>query len=81
MKKILYVDMDGVLVDFQSGIDRLDEQTKSQHKENMDEVPGIFSLMHPIDGAIESFELLANHFFRILFSVSPGLPLAMCGSE
>ena len=27
-KKILYIDMDNVLVDFQSGIDQLDEETK-----------------------------------------------------
>jgi len=27
-KKILYVDMDGVLVDFQSAIDEMDEETR-----------------------------------------------------
>jgi len=27
-KKILYIDMDGVLVDFQSVIDEMDEETK-----------------------------------------------------
>ena len=29
-KKRIYFDMDGVLVDFQSGIDKLDEATKEQ---------------------------------------------------
>jgi FMN phosphatase YigB (HAD superfamily) len=30
--KIIYIDMDGVLVDFKSGIDKLDENTKSSIK-------------------------------------------------
>ena len=42
---IVYVDMDGVLVDFQSGIDQLDDETKAKYHERYDEVPGIFGLM------------------------------------
>ena len=30
MKKIVYIDMDGVLVDFQSGIDKLSEAQKNE---------------------------------------------------
>ncbi len=30
MKKILYVDMDGVMVDFQSGIDQLTDEEKKK---------------------------------------------------
>ena len=41
--KIIYIDMDGVLVDFQSGIDKLDETTRIKFKDNLDDVPGIFS--------------------------------------
>jgi hypothetical protein len=37
--KVLYIDMDNVLVDFQSGIDRLDEQTKELFADRLDEVP------------------------------------------
>ena len=44
-KKILYFDMDGVLVDFQSGIDKLSEEVKKEYEGRVDEVPGIFSLM------------------------------------
>ena len=49
-KKILYVDMDGVLVDFQSGIDQLDEAKQNEYKGREDEVLGIFSLMKPKTG-------------------------------
>ncbi len=38
---ILYIDMDNVLVNFQSGIDRPDEKTKFEFKGYYDEVPGI----------------------------------------
>ena len=53
-KPILFFDMDNVLVDFQSGIDRLDEQTKQKYEDHLDDVPGIFALMDPMPGAIEA---------------------------
>ena len=66
MKKILYIDMDNVLVNFQSGLDKIDPQTQKEFKKK-DEIPGIFSLMEPIDGAIEAFEMLsASHDTYIL---------------
>jgi len=39
MKKILYIDMDNVLVDFESGIKRLTEAEKRNFKGRFDEVP------------------------------------------
>ena len=47
-KKRLFFDMDGVLVDFQSGIDRLSDETKKEYEGRLDEVPGIFALMDPM---------------------------------
>ncbi|MDR1897460.1 MAG: hypothetical protein LBR10_11785 [Prevotellaceae bacterium] len=38
-KKILYLDMDNVLVDFASGI--LSDKTKRAYEGNLDDVPGI----------------------------------------
>ena len=37
MRKIIYIDMDNVLVDFSSGIARLDEETKSKYGDSLDE--------------------------------------------
>ena len=62
MQKILYVDMDNVLVNFKSGIDKLDKDTYEKYNENWDEVPGIFGLMEPIKDAIESYKLLAEKY-------------------
>ena len=55
-KKIVYVDMDNVLVDFTSGIMKIDHDTFARFDDRLDEVPGIFSLMTPMDDAIESYE-------------------------
>ena len=48
MKKIVYIDMDNVMVDFPSGIAKLDEKTKQEYEGRYDEVEGIFSLMEPM---------------------------------
>jgi len=48
MKQVLYVDMDNVLVDFQSAFEHLDETTLQEYEGRMDEVTGIFSLMKPM---------------------------------
>lgn len=63
--------MDGVLVDFNSGVEKLSEETKNQYKGRIDEVPGIFSLMEPIPGAIEAVHLLAKRYDVFILSTSP----------
>jgi 5'(3')-deoxyribonucleotidase len=63
--------MDGVLVDFQSGIDRLSETDKVKYKEEYDNAPYIFSKMEPNPKAIESFKLLCEHYDVYILSTSP----------
>ena len=70
-KKILYVDMDNVLVDFKSGIERLSDQQKAEFEGQYDEVPGIFGLMEPIEGAIEAYEALSEKYETYILSTSP----------
>lgn len=69
--KIVYVDMDGVLVDFQSGIDSLTEEQRESFKDGLDDVPGIFSKMKPVEGAIEAYEELTRHFDVYILSTAP----------
>jgi len=71
MKKIVYVDMDNVLVDFRSSFRHLSAEIKAEFKDNRDDIPGIFSLMRPMPGAIESFHELARHFDTYVLSTSP----------
>lgn len=70
-KKRLYFDMDGVLVDFNSGIAELSEEIKKEYKGRLDEIPGIFSLMKPLPGAIEAVHLLAKHYDVYILTTSP----------
>ena len=70
-KKILYIDMDGVLVDFQSGIDQLDETKQNEYKGREDEVPGIFALMQPKTCAIDAFIRLSKEYATFILSTSP----------
>mgnify|MGYP002844566853 FL=1 len=52
---LVYVDMDNVLVDFKSGMNKLGLDEKTQ---DPDEIEGIFSLMIPMPGAIEGYNKL-----------------------
>jgi 5'(3')-deoxyribonucleotidase len=63
--------MDGVLVDFQSGIKLLSDKELVLFENKFDEVPGIFSKMKPIDGALEAFEKLNKHFDVYILSTAP----------
>lgn len=70
MKRV-YIDMDNVLVDFASGIARLDDATRSLYAEHMDEVPGIFALMDPMPGAIDAVHRLAAKYDVCILSTAP----------
>lgn len=63
--------MDNVLVDFKTGIDKLSADIKQEYEGNLDDVPGIFSLMEPMPNAIESVHKLAMHFDLYVLSTAP----------
>ena len=69
MKKILYIDMHNVLVDFPSAFPHLSKTVMSEYDSRLDEVPGIFSLMEPMTGAIDAFTKLSKMFpFKVISS-------------
>ena len=70
-KKIVYVDMDNVLVDFPSALARIPARIVAKYKGRLDEVPNIFSKMNPVPGAIESFRELASRFDTFVLSTAP----------
>jgi 5'(3')-deoxyribonucleotidase len=72
-KETVFFDMDGVLVDFQSGIDALDDSVKVKYEGRYDEVPGIFSLMKPVDGAMEAVRAIAEKYETYVLSAAPWL--------
>jgi 5'(3')-deoxyribonucleotidase len=70
-KQIIYIDMDNVLVDFTTAFPYLSEATMKEYEGHLDDVPGIFSLMNPIKGAIEAYRFLAEHFDVYILSTAP----------
>lgn len=71
MKKILYIDMDNVLVDFTSAFPKIADDVLIEHDGRLDEVPGIFALMEPMAGAINAYAQLAEAFDTYILSTSP----------
>ncbi len=81
-KKILFVDMDNVIVDFKSGLRKLPKDIEDRHialhgrnqlgePNEADEIPGIFALMDPMPGAIEAITQLSARFDVFALSTSP----------
>jgi len=71
MEKIIYVDMDNVLVDFQSAFPKLSKKVLDEYENDKDDIPGIFALMEPMPGAIESFIELTKSFQPYILSTAP----------
>ena len=69
--KILYVDMDNVLVNFQSGIDKLSKDDFNKYKGKHYQAPNIFSMMDPLEGAIEAYEKLSLKYDTYILSTAP----------
>lgn len=70
-KPILYLDMDGVLVDFLSALDKVPEAVRREYEGRPDDIPGIFSLMEPMPGALEAVEKLRDKYDLYILSSSP----------
>ena len=70
-KKVLYLDMDNVLVDFESGLGAFDAATRRKYAGRYDEIPGIFSQMQPMRGAIQAYSILRRRFDTYIASTAP----------
>lgn len=70
-KPILYLDMDGVLVDFRSAFSKVPAETLREYEGRPDDIPGIFALMEPMPGALEAVEKLRDKYDLYILSSSP----------
>ncbi len=62
-KKIVWIDMDGVLVDFAGHVEETIEKNvflKTAYKGRYDHIPGIFRNPKPVDGAVDAIKKLAE---------------------
>ena len=70
MKRV-FIDMDNVLVDFQSGLDQVNEEIKAEYAGRQDEIPDLFGKMKPMAGAIEAVHELQKHHDLFILSTAP----------
>ncbi len=80
-RKIVYVDMDNVLVDFDSALKLVDRETLlnygrggrygSPDKDCYDEIPGLFDNMLPLGPAVDAVAFLAQHFDVYILTTAP----------
>ena len=71
MKKRVYIDMDNVLVDFKTGIEKLSDEVRAEYEGRLDDVAGIFALMDPMPNAFESVKQLAQKYDLYVLSTAP----------
>ena len=67
----ILIDMDNVLVDFSSGIAQISARQAKDYDGRLDEVPGIFGLMSPMEGAIEAYHKLSKDHDVFIVSTAP----------
>ena len=70
-KKIVYIDMDGVLVDFKSAFIHIRPDVLKEYEGREDDIEGIFCLMEPMINAIFAFKVLSNYFDVYILSTAP----------
>ncbi len=70
-KKIVFVDMDGVLVDFGSGLAQVSPEVLSEYEDHEDDIPGVFSLMKPMEGAVDAFTKISENYDTYILSTAP----------
>ena len=81
MIQIIYIDMDGVLVDFESAYGLITPEEKKQYNPcgkaekdaDYDEIPNIYSKMLPLNGAIDAYKQLSSdeRFKVYILSTAP----------
>ena len=70
-KPIIYIDMDGVLVDFESALTKIPPEMLEKFAGEYDNIPGIFALMDPMPGALEAVDKLKEKYDLYILSSSP----------
>jgi ADP-ribose pyrophosphatase YjhB (NUDIX family) len=67
----LFLDMDGVLVDFDAEVARLSLEDRRRFAGHYEEVPGIFSRLEPLPGALEAWQRLGELYDIYILSTPP----------
>ena len=68
--KTVFFDMDGVLVEYNSALKHIDETTRKEYEGHYQDIPGFFSMMEPMPGAIEAVKSLSQHYEVFILSTA-----------
>jgi 5'(3')-deoxyribonucleotidase len=74
MKKRLFIDMDGVLVDLKGEINKFSEMMPglvNRYGADIDKIPGLFKDPRPVNGAADAFNRLSEVFDVYILSTAP----------
>lgn len=63
--------MDGTLVDFKSAFGKVEPALMLAFQGREDEIPGLFSLMDPMPGALDAFHSLCETYDVFILSTAP----------
>lgn len=69
-RPIVYIDMDGVLVDFESGVAKAEPSLRARYANDPDLIPGVFNLMDPMPGAVEAVKTLSEKYDLYILSTA-----------
>lgn len=71
-KPVLYIDMDGVLADFDNGWRKIkDEALLEQYKGRVYDIPGFFANLDPMPSAVKAFRYLSEHYDTYILTSPP----------
>ena len=70
-KQIIYVDMDGVLVDFESGVKKAEPDLLKSYQGQYDNIPHIFSWMEPMPDSTKAFKKLNEKYDMYILTTAP----------
>ena len=71
MRKRLYFDMDGVIVDFVSALKLQSKEILKEYEGREDEIPGLFGQMAPMPGALDAVRRLSKKYDCYILSTAP----------
>ena len=70
-RQILYIDMDGVIVDFMSGVEKQSMADRAKYGKKVGDIPGVFKDMRPMPGAIDAVNELVKHYDVYILTHAP----------
>lgn len=67
-RKVIFLDMDGVLADYQGAVKKLPIEMYEKYKGKHDEIPNFFITFDPIEGSLHAVDVLKKHFDLFILS-------------